>query len=71
MSPEIAAYYQGLELRWLMLANHAQATGGALGNASEASNLHASNFDTRPNACANLKKLYQELSLHCVQSQAH
>jgi len=32
--------------------------------------LPASDLDARHNTCANLKKLYQELSPHCVQSQA-
>jgi hypothetical protein len=32
-SPDIAAYYQDLGWRWLRLAEQAQKTGGALGNA--------------------------------------
>ena len=73
-SADIAAYYEGLGLRWLRLAEHAQGTGGVAGQASEAigtSSLRASDLDARHNTCANLKKLYQELSPHCVQSQAH
>lgn len=74
VSPEIAAYYQGLERRWLSLAEHARGTGGALRDASgtvEASRPRFSSFDIRKDACASLKKLYQELSPHCVQPQAH
>ena len=33
-SPEIVAYCRNLQLRWLRLAAHAQATGGALGRES-------------------------------------
>ena len=61
-------------LRWLRLAEHAQGTGGVVGQASEAigaSSLRASDLDARHNTCTSLKKLYQELSPHCVQSQAH
>jgi hypothetical protein len=74
MSPEIAAYFQGLGQRWLRLAEHAQGTGGFRAQVSDAigpSSLHVSNLDARHNTCANLKKLYQELSQHCVQSPAH
>jgi hypothetical protein len=74
MSPETAAYYQGLGQRWLRLAEHAQGTGSAFHNASEtvdASSLRFSNCDTRHDTCASLKKLYQELSPHCVQPQPH
>jgi hypothetical protein len=35
-SADIAAYYEGLGLRWLRLAEHAQGTGGVVGQASEA-----------------------------------
>ena len=70
-SADIAAYYEGLGLRWLRLAEHAQGTGGVVGQASEAIGTRASDLDARHNTCANLKKLYQELSPHCVQSQAH
>ena len=72
-STDIAAYYEGLGLRWLRLAEHAQGTGGVVGQASEAigaSSLRASDLDARHNTCASLKKLYQELSPHCVQSQS-
>ena len=71
-SPDIAAYYQGLGLRWGRLAEQAQGTDGALGTASEAveaTSPQFSNLDTRPITCANLKKLYQELWPHCVQLQ--
>jgi hypothetical protein len=75
MSPEIAAYFQGLGQRWLRLAEHAQGTGGDFHNASEtveASSLRFSNCsDIRPDTCASLKKLYQELSPHFVQPQPH
>ena len=33
--------------------------------------LRASDLDVRHKICASLKKLYQELSPHCAQSQAH
>ena len=72
-SADIAIYYEGLGLRWLNLAEHAQGTGGVVAQASEAisaSSLRASDLDARHNICASLKKLYQELSPHCVQSQA-
>ena len=72
-SADIAAYYEGLGMRWLSLAEHAQGTGSFVGQTREAisaSNLRASDLDARHNTCANLKKLYQELSPHCVQSQA-
>ena len=72
-STDIAAYYEGLGLRWLRLAEHAQGTGGVVGQASEAieaSSLRASDLDAR-HKCTSLKKLYQELSPHCVQSQPH
>jgi hypothetical protein len=36
MSPEIAAYFQGLGQHWLRLAEHAQGTGGVFRQASEA-----------------------------------
>jgi hypothetical protein len=48
---------------------HAQGTGGVVGQASEAigaSSLRASDLDARHNTCTSLKKLYQELSPHCV-----
>ena len=35
-SPETAVYYRDLGQRWLRLAEHAQRTGGALGDASQA-----------------------------------
>jgi hypothetical protein len=73
-SADIAAYYEGLELRWLRLAEHAQGTGGVVGQAREAigaASLRASDLDARHNTCANLKKLYEELSPRCVQSEAH
>src|SRR6476659_1124216 len=66
-------YYEGLGLRWLSLAEHAQGTGGVVGQAREAigaSSLRASDLDARHNICASLKQLYQELSPHCVQAQA-
>jgi hypothetical protein len=72
-STDIALYYEGLGLRWLRLAEHAQGTGGVVGQASEAigaSSLRTSDLDARHNICASLKKLYQELSPHCFQSQA-
>ena len=69
-SADIAAYYEGLGLRWLRLAEHAQGAGGVVGQAG-ASGLRASDLDARHNTCANLNKLYQELSPHCVQSQPH
>jgi hypothetical protein len=64
-SADIAIYYEGLGLRWLRLAEHAQGMGGVVGQASEAigaSSLRASDLDARHNICASLKKLYQELS---------
>jgi hypothetical protein len=70
---DIAIYYEGLGLRWLNLAEHAQGTGGVVAQPSEAigaSSLRASDLDARHNICASLKKLYQELSPHLVQSQA-
>ena len=73
-SADIAIYYEGLGLRWLNLAEHAQGTGGGVAQASEAigaSSLRASDLDARHNTCTSLKKLYQELSLHCAQSQPH
>ena len=73
-SADIAIYYEGLGLRWLNLAEHAQGTGGGVAQASEAigaSSLRASDLDARHNICASLKQLYQELSPHCAQSQAH
>jgi hypothetical protein len=73
-STDIAIYYEGLGLRWLRLAEHAQGTGRVVAQASEAisaSSLRASDLDARDNTCANLKKLYQELSPHCAQSQPH
>ena len=73
-SADIAIYYEGLGLRWLNLAEHAQGTGVVIGQASEAisaSSLRASDLDARHNIFASFKKLYQELSPHCVQSQAH
>ena len=51
-STDIAAYYEGLGLRWLRLAEHAQGTGGVVGQASEAigaSSLRASDLDARHN----------------------
>ena len=72
-SADIAIYYEGLGLRWLNLAEHAQGTGGVVAQASEAigASVRASDFDARHNIiCASLKKLYQELSPHLVQSQA-
>jgi hypothetical protein len=73
VSPETAAYYHGLGLRWLRLAEHAQGTGVGYGKASEMGDTSSrfSNFDTRQDRCASLKKLYQELSPHFVQPQAH
>jgi hypothetical protein len=68
-STDIAIYYEGLGLRWLRLAEHAQRTGGVVAQASEAigaSSLRASDLDARHNTCTSLKKLYQELSPHCV-----
>ena len=68
-----ACYYEGLGLRRLRLAEHAQETDGVVGQASEAisaSSLRASDLDARHNTCTSLKKLYQELSPHCAQSQA-
>ena len=73
-SADIAVYYEGLGMRWLSLAEHAQGTGGVVGQAREAisaSSLRASDLDARHKICASLKKLYQELSPHCAQSQAH
>jgi hypothetical protein len=82
-SEDIAIYYEGLGLRWLNLAGHAQGaglaehvqgTGGVVAQASEAagaSSLRGSDLNARHNTCTSLKKLYQELSPHCVQSQAH
>ena len=79
-SPEIASYWRSLGLRWLRLAEHAQGTGGALGDAGggaeEAPSLHSSNLDT-PHACIDeqrygrlppdiLVKLYREV--HCAQA---
>ena len=65
-SADIAIYYEGLGLRWLRLAEHAQGTtGGVVAHASEAigaSSVRASDFDAQHNICASLKKLYQELS---------
>ena len=72
-SADIAIYYEGLGLRWLNLAEHAQEAGGVVAQASEAisaSSLRASDLDARHNICASLKQLYQELSPHCVQAQA-
>jgi hypothetical protein len=73
-STDIAIYYEGLGLRWLNLAEHAQGTGGVVAQASEAigaSSLRASDLEARHNIiCASLKQLYQELSPHCVQAQA-
>jgi hypothetical protein len=72
-STDMAAYYEGLGLRWLNLAEHAQGTGGVIAQTSEAigaSSLRASDLDAPHNICASLKKLDQELSPHCVQSQA-
>jgi hypothetical protein len=66
-SADLAIYYEGLELRWLRLAEHAQGTDGVVAQASEAigaSSLRASDLDARHNICASLKKLYQELSPH-------
>ena len=62
-STDIAAYYEGLGLRWLRLAEHAQGTGGVVGQASEAigsSSLRAFDLDARHNTCTSLKKLYQD-----------
>jgi hypothetical protein len=82
-SPELAAYWRSLGLRWLRLAEHAQGTGTALGDASEraeeVSSLRPSNLDALHaqginNATAScrqdiLMKLYREV--HCFQTQAH
>lgn len=82
-SPELAAYWRSLGLRWLRLAEHAQGTDGALGDATkgaeQASSLHPSNLDAphaqginnATAACRQdiLMKLYQEV--HCFQAQAH
>ena len=79
-SPEIASYWRSLGLRWLRLAEHAQGTGGALGDAGggaeEAPSLHSSNLDTphawvtnnATAACRQdiLVKLYREV--HCAQA---
>jgi hypothetical protein len=49
-STDIAAYYEGFGLRWLMLAEHAQGTGGVVAQGSEpigASSLRASDLDAR------------------------
>jgi len=73
-SADIAAYYEGLGMRWLSLAEHAQGTGSFVGQTREAisaSSLRASDLDAQHKICASLKKLYQELSPHCAQSQAH
>ena len=72
-STDIAIYYEGLGLRWLNLAEHAQEDGrrrcsGERGHS--ASSLRASDLDARHNICASLKQLYQELSPQFVQSQA-
>jgi hypothetical protein len=76
-SEDIAIYYEGLGLRWLNLAGHAQGaglaehvqgTGGVV--AAGASSLRGSDLNARHNTCTSLKKLYQELSPHCAQSQA-
>lgn len=50
-SPEIAAYYQRLSLRWLRIAEQAQGTGGALGN-DGAEAPHSSDLDTPHNTRA-------------------
>ena len=71
-SADIAAYDDGSGCAGSRLAEHAQGTGGVVGQASEAiGTIRASDLDARHNTCANLKKLYQELSPHCAQSQAH
>ena len=69
-SADIAAYYEGAlaqpcrartrdrQLRWSDEGGHKRVE------------PPASDLDARHNTCANLKKLYQELSPHCVQSQA-
>ena len=49
-STDIAAYYEGLALRWFNLAEHAQGTGAGVPQASEAigsSSLRASDVDAR------------------------
>ena len=51
-SADIAAYYEGLGMRWLSLAEHAQGTGSFVGQTREAisaSNLRASDLDARHN----------------------
>jgi hypothetical protein len=73
-SPEIVAYYQGLGLRWLSLAEHAQqGSGVADGQASDVTDTSRrfADRDTQHNTGVRLKKLYQELCAHCVQPQAH
>ena len=80
-SPEIAAYWRSLGLRWLRLTDHARGTGAALGDTSEraeASSLHpsldaphAQVTNNATVACRQdiLMKLYREV--HCFQAQAH
>ena len=69
-SPDIVAYYQGLELRWLSLAEHAQE--GASADDSQATEVgHTSRrFDGRDThhlIRGRLNKLYEELRAHCGQ----
>ena len=65
-SPDVVAYYQGLELRWLSLAGHAQegaaVADGQTSNVGDTS--RRADLNTQDNTRVRLKKLYQELRAH-------
>jgi hypothetical protein len=67
-SPDIVAYYQALEERWLSLAEHAQERrGDADGQASKArdTSRRFGARDTHHTIRVRLNKLYEELRAHC------
>jgi hypothetical protein len=69
-SPDIVAYYQGLELRWLSLAEHAEEGVAAVDSqASEAGDTSRrfGGRDTHHTIRVRLNKLYEELRAHCGQ----
>ena len=72
-SADIAAYYEGLGMRWLGLAEHAQGTGGVGSGEGGNKRVEPSCLRLR-RTTQNMRKpqeAYQELSPHCAQSQAH
>ena len=55
-SADIAIYYEGLGLRWLNLAEHAQGTGGVVAQASEAIGASSSCLRLRRTTQHNMRK---------------